>query len=193
MSFCALFTPFSLSPSPPPPPPLLPAPLPGLNSGENSHLPFCLPLTWLRIRVLASRVDLLCRWFPSSSAPIYFSLVLWFFLLLLVGEFYQSLKLSSVTLSTYSSLFLPFVCLSFSLKKVFILFIFVYIYFFNPWPEGLFTSYAEIYIKACVLFPATECFIRSPSQEVQNSTRKRTFKVQAPANGGFYHYDRCDR
>ena len=132
MSFCALFTPFSLSPSPPTPPPLLPAPLPGLNSGENSHLPFCLPLTWLRIRVLASRVDLLCRWFPSSSAPIYFSLVLWFFLLLLVGEFYQSLKLSSVTLSTYTSLFLPFVCLSFSLKKVFILFIFVYIFFSIP-------------------------------------------------------------
>lgn len=132
MSFCALFTPFSLSPSPPPPPPLLPVPLPDLNSGENSHLPFCLPLTWLRIRVLASRVDLLCRWFPSSSAPIYFSLVLWFFLLLLVGEFYQSLKLSSVTLSTYSSLFLPFVCLSFSLKKVFILFIFVYIFFSIP-------------------------------------------------------------
>ena len=132
MSFCALFTPFSLSPSPPPPPPLLPVPLPGLNSGENSHLLFCLPLTWLRIRVLASRVDLLCRWFPSSSAPIYFSLVLWFFLLLLVGEFYQSLKLSSVTLSTYSSLFLPFVCLSFSLKKVFILSIFVYIFFSIP-------------------------------------------------------------
>ena len=115
-----------------PPPPLLPVPLPDLNSGENSHLPFCLPLTWLRVRVLASRVDLLCRWFPSSSAPIYFSLVLWFFLLLLVGEFYQSLKLSSVTLSTYSSLFLPFVCLSFSLKKVFILFIFVYIFFSIP-------------------------------------------------------------
>lgn len=132
MSFCALFTPFSLSPSPPPTPPLLPVPLPGLNSGENSHLPFCLPLTWLRIRVLASRVDLLCRWFPSSSAPIYFSLVLWFFLLLLVGEFYQCLKLSNVTLSTYSSLFLPFVCLSFSLKKVFILFIIVYIFFSIP-------------------------------------------------------------
>ena len=130
MSFCALFTPFSLSPSPPPPPPLLPVPLPDLNSGENSHLPFCLPLTWLRVRVLASRVDLLCRWFPSSSAPIYFSLVLWFFLLLLVGEFYQSLKLSSVTLSTYSSLFLPFVCLSFSLKK-YLFYLFLYIYFFQ--------------------------------------------------------------
>ena len=128
MSFCALFTAFSLSPSPPPPP-LLPVPLPGLNSGENSHLPFCLPLTWLRVRVLASRVDLLCRWFPSSSAPIYFSLVLWFFLLLLVGEFYQSLKLSSVTLSTYSSLFFTICLFVFFIKKVFI---FVYIFFSIP-------------------------------------------------------------
>ena len=83
------------------------------------------------------------------------------------------------------------ICLFVFFIYLFILFICIHI-FFNPRPEGLFTRLCgNLYFKpCCVLFPATDCFFRSPSQEVQNSTRKRTFKVQAPANVYFYHYDR---
>ena len=132
-------------------------------------------MPWVRVPASTPRVITLL---VPSSGPIYFSLVLWFSYLQLVGEFYQSLKLSSVLL----------VCLFYLFMYV----IYLYTYFFNPRPEGLFTRLCgNLYFKpCCVLFAATDCFFRSPSQEVQNSTRKRTFKVQAPANVCFYHYDR---